>query len=310
MSALHLTQDQSINYMDARTPAIAEVAPGDTVVFATKDCYSNRIRTEQDQYPPPGGGAPNPATGPLAIRGAEPGDVLAVHILDIAVPDHGTMRCSPSAGAIGHLLTGSQIKIIPIRDGRAVFNERLSLPIRPMIGVIGTAPAPEAGAVSDDSPGPHGGNMDVKLITAGTTLYLPVFVPGANLAMGDVHALMGDGEVLICGVEVTGEITVKVDLIKAADLGVKAPRGLTAPVLETPDAFYCIASAEDLDQATALVLDQTMAFLKARLPLPPNEIGMLMSIVCNLQVCQIVDPLRTVRMEMPKKAFAPYGLRF
>lgn len=306
MAPVRLTDDKCIHSMSASTPAVAEVGPGDTVVFVTKDCYSNRIKTEQDQYPGAGGATANPATGPLAIRGAEPGDVLAVGILDIRVADQGCMRASPSRGAIGHLLTGNQIKIIPIAGGKAVFNDRLSLPIRPMIGVIGTAPAPEAGEVSDDSPGPHGGNLDTNLIAKGATLYLPVFVPGANLAIGDLHALMGDGEVLICGVEVPGEVTVKVDLIKAADLKARLP----APVLETAGAFYCIASAEDLDQAAADVLDHTMAFLKARLPLPANEIGMLMSIVCNLQISQIVDPLRTVRLEMPKKAFEPYGLEF
>lgn len=306
MAQLRLGDEHSIHYMSAKVPPAAEAQPGDTVVFVTKDCYTNRIKTEHDDYPGPGGGLPNPSTGPLAVAGAEPGDVLVVHVLDIRVADHAIMRCSPKAGAIGRHLTGGQIKIIPIEGGKARFNDKLLLSLRPMIGVIGTAPAPEAGEASGDWPGPHGGNIDTNLIAAGATLYLPVFVPGGNLAMGDLHARMGDGEVLICGLEVTGEVTVKVDLIKAVALKSK----LVAPVLETPEAFYCIASAEDLDQAASDVLDHTVAFLKARLPLPPNEIGMLMSVLCNLQISQIVDPLRTVRMEIPKEPFRAYGLAF
>jgi amidase len=286
--------------MSPEHPPVAEATPGAEVVFLTKDAFSNQVRSESDLFRPGGWSGVNPATGPLRVVGAQPGDVLAVTILDIRVAERGSMIAVPGMGALGHLLSHNETRILEIAGGEVGFNDKIRLPVEPMIGVIGTAPA--TGAVPTGTPGPHGGNMDTKLIAAGTTLYLPVFVDGANLAMGDLHAVMADGEVLICGVEVPGEVRVRVDIVRG--------KSLTGPVLETREAFYCIASAEDLDAAAAAALDQTMAFLRERLPLPANDLAMLMSLVCDLQISQIVDPLRTVRMAVPKRVFAGYGLAF
>lgn len=286
--------------MNSRNPAAAEVDPGETVTFETKDCFSNQIQTEKDLFDSVGWATINPATGPLKVRGAEPGDVLAVKILDIRIAQKGSMVAVPKLGALGHHITHSQTKIVPISNGHAIFSDKIKLPISPMIGVIGTSPATED--IPTGTPGTHGGNMDTKRITKGATVYLPVFVEGAGLAVGDLHAVMADGEVVICGVEVPGEVTLQVNLVKG--------RKLSSPILEDKNSFYCIASAEDLDKAAADVLDYTMEFLKQHLPLPVNEIAMLMSTTCNLQVSQIVDPLRTVRMEIPKEAFETYRLRF
>lgn len=302
---LRISSDQCVYFMNPSNPAVAEAAPGDTVRFETRDCWGTDARGKNDRFIKDGRSYGNPATGPLRVKGAEPGDVLAVHILDIEVAPQGAMVARPNVGALGHHIVQEETKTIPIVDGQAVFNDRISLPIRPMIGVIGVAPAAED--VPNTTPGPHGGNMDTRLITAGATLYLPVFVEGANLAMGDLHAVMADGEVVICGVEVPGEVTVKVDVIKGAAL-IGGP--LPSPVLEAGDSLYCIASAKDLDEAQTLALDHTLAFLKARLPLSTNEIGMLMSLICHLQISQVVDPLKTVRVEIPKKPFEAYGLRF
>jgi amidase len=286
--------------MNAKNMAVAEAYPKETIIFETKDCFSNQIQTEQDLFASVGWDTINPATGPLKVRGAEPQDVLAVKVLNIEIADRGAMVAVPDMGALGHHITHSQTKMVPIVSGHAIFSDKIDLPISPMIGVIGTSPAAED--VPNGTPGTHGGNMDTRLIAKGATLYLPVFVEGAGLAVGDLHAVMADGEVVICGVEVSGEVTVQVDLIKE--------KALPSPVLENEKSFYCIASAESLDKATASVLDHTLRFLKQRLPLPVNEIAMLMSIACNLQISQIVDPLRTVRMEMPKKVFERYGLCF
>lgn len=297
---IRISSSQCIYSMSVRNIAAAEAYPGETIIFETKDCFSNEIQTEQDLFANVGWDTINPATGPLKVRGAEPQDILTVKILNIEIADRGTMVAVPNMGALGHHITHSQTKTVPIVSGRAVFGGKINLPISPMIGVIGTSPATED--IPNGTPGAHGGNMDTRLITKGATLYLPVFVEGAGLAVGDLHAVMADGEVVICGVEVSGEVTVQVDLIKE--------KALPSPVLENEKSFYCIASAESLDSATASVLDHTIQFLKQRLPLPVNEIAMLMSVACNLQISQIVDPLRTVRMEIPKNVFEPHGLRF
>ncbi len=297
---IRIPSNKCIYSMNPKNPPVTEVDPGETVVFETKDCFSNQIQTERDLFANVGWATINPATGPVAIRGVQPGDVLAAKILDIKVSEKGYMVAVPKMGAFGHIITHSQTKIMPIIDGYAMFNDRIRFPISPMIGVIGTAPKTED--IPNSTPGAHGGNMDTRLITEGTNLYLPVFVEGANLAVGDLHAVMADGEVVICGVESPGEVTIQVNIVKG--------KTLTSPVLETEDNFYCIASAESLDKAAASSLDYTAEFLKTRLPLSINEIAMLMSLVCNLQISQIVDPLKTVRVEIPKRTFERYQLRF
>ncbi len=307
---IRISADKCIYSMNSQNPPVTEVEPGATVVFETKDCFSNQLHAETDLLASLDWATINPATGPLRVRGARPGQVLAVRIEDIKVALQGTMIAGPGIGAVGKHMTHAQTKIVPVEGGEAVFgvsdsgDSGLRLPLRPMIGVIGTAPAPEAGDIPDGTPGVHGGNMDCKLIGAGTTLYLPVFVEGANLAMGDLHAVMADGEVVVCGVEVAGEVTVKVELVDPA------PGRSTGPVLETDDAFYCIASGPSLDEAAAQALDDTLAFLRARLTLPANELGMLMSLVCDVQICQVVDPLKTARVRIPKTAFGRHRLEF
>jgi len=286
--------------MNPHNPPVAEVAPGEVVTFETKDCFSNQIQSERDLFAEVGWATVNPATGPLALRGAQPGDVLAARILDIKVAERGSMVAVPGMGALGDIITYPETRIVSIVDGHAIFSDKVRLPISPMIGVIGTAP--KTRDIPNGTPGSHGGNIDTRLVAKGATLYLPVFVEGAKLAVGDLHAVMADGEVVICGIEVPGEVTLRVDLMKG--------KSLPSPVLETDESFYCIASADDLDKAAADALDFAVEFLKARLPLSVNEIAMLMSIACNLQISQIVDPLKTVRVEIPKKTFESYGLSF
>ncbi len=144
--------------------------------------------------------------------------------------------------------------------------------------------------------------MDTRHIGPGSRLYLPVFVSGANLAMGDLHAVMGDGEVSICGVEIAGEVTVKVDLIKG--------KQSKWPVLETATDWYLIASGQDLDEAALFAMEEATAFLMRRTQLPLNDVVSLLSIAGNLEISQVVDPLKTVRMRLPKKVYEPYQLAF
>jgi len=293
-----IKDDQVVYALSPDNRPVLEVEPGEQVIFETKDCFSNQIRTENDLFASVGWATINPATGPLAVKGARPGDVLAVDVVDIEVAEQGVMVAVPGLGALGHLIQDSETKIIPIRQGQAVFNDKVRLPVVPMIGVIGTAPEKEA--VPCGTPGPHGGNMDTRHIGKGARLYLPVFVPGANLCLGDLHAVMGDGEVVVCGVEIPGRVTVRVDLLGG--------RQLLSPMLETADAIYTIASAADLDEAAQMALENMLDFVRSRTGLSLNEAGMLLSIVAHLEISQVVDPLKTARMRLPKTVAAAYGI--
>ena len=140
--------------------------------------------------------------------------------------------------------------------------------------------------------------MDTRHIREGAVLYLPVFVSGALFAAGDVHAVMGDGEVAICGLETTSELTVKLDLVKGV--------AEEWPVLFANDRVYAVCSAQTLDEAALLARESLLAYLKKRANATVEELVMLMSLAADLEISQIVDPLATVRMGMRQGDLFPY----
>lgn len=276
--------------MSADNAAVLEVEDKSTVVFETMDCFSNQLTSEEQKIETLDWSCINPATGPVYVRNAQPGDVLKISILDIKVAQYGTMIALPQNGVLGEYVQEGQIKRIEVKNGIAYFSREIHLPCMPMIGVIGVAP--ESGAIPCGEPGSHGGNMDNTKIAAGSVLYLPVFQPGALLAMGDVHACMGDGEIMVSGLEIPAEITVHIEVIKNVSL--------KNPMLESSHACYTIASHEDVEQAVKVATLDMANILMMKNQLSFNEAGMLLSAAGNLQFCQMVDPKRTVRMEVPK----------
>ena len=169
--------------------------------------------------------------------------------------------------------------------------------MRPMIGVIGVAPAD--GKIPNGTPGPHGGNMDCTLVTAGNSIYFTVGVEGAMFGAGDMHAAMGDGEIVICGAETPGVVQFKAEVV---DL-----KGLPTPFIESDDLVAIVYSAPTVDEAASKATHLMAKFLTDFVKIPLNDAGMLMSLVGELKFCQIVDPLKTVRFEFPKSVLAQYG---
>ena len=266
-----------------------KVQQGEILEFHTRDCFNNQIDSEDYVMDVLDWDHINPATGPVYVEGAEKGDVLKVEILDIVLDDMGTMCCLPENGVLGADITENQIKKVPVKEGKAIFNQ-FSLPLNPMIGVIGVAPENES--VPCGTPGRHGGNMDNTKIAKGATLYLPVFHDGAYFGCGDVHACMGDGEIMVSGVEIGAVVKVRLTVIKGVSID--------NPRLEDAENIYTIASHEDLEKAIYTATKDMCGVLQKHLDYTLNEAGMLMSAVGNLQFCQVVDPERTVRMAVPK----------
>lgn len=220
----------------------------------------------------------NPAAGPVYINGAEPGDVIAVDILDIDVADKGVITTDGICGPL-HDRSEIRTKIINIADGVADFNG-VKFPVDPMIGVIGTAPAGED--VIDGYPGNHGGNMDSKLIKKGARVYLPVRVDGALLQMGDVHATMGDAELCGTGIEIPAEIIVKVSLIKNFELN--------WPVTETSTHFYVNACAHNFDDALKSASVELQRLLMNATGWDETDTYMYMSIQSDVEINQACVP--------------------
>lgn len=294
---IKIGREKSVLKMSPKNIPVAHASPGDTIVFETFDCFSNEIVREDQLFGSVGWDRINPATGPLYIEGARPGDILKIEILDIKLDSQGVMTTAPDHGALGQIIDQEKTRIISILDGKAKFNHRLELDVKPMIGVIGTAPRETE--IPTGTPGTHGGNMDCKRIGIGAVVYLPVNVPGALLAMGDVHALMGDGEVIVCGIEIAAEITITVDVLT----GVRLP----LPMVVEGEHVMTIASEATLDEAAVTATEMMFDFIRHALHIDIHEAGMLLSIAGNLRICQIVDPLMTARMEFPLWILEKYG---
>jgi amidase len=295
-----ISKEKFVLTMSPNNKVVERIDSGNTIVFETFDCFSNQIQQEDQLFSSVGWDRINPATGPLFVEGAEPGDTLKVEIVDIKVAEKGVMAISPTMGALAGTVTAEKTKIIQIDNGKARFNDKLLLPIKPMIGVIGTAPKDED--IPTGTPKDHGGNMDCKKIVKGTTLYLPVNVSGGLLAMGDLHAVMGDGEVVICGLEIPGEVTVRVTVQKGQQLPL--------PFLVDDHHAMAIASAETLDESSKKAVKHMHTFLVEQLGMETDEAAMFLSVGADLKVCQIVDPLMTSRMELPLWVLDKYNYKF
>ncbi len=291
-----LSREKFIYQMNSKNQSVMQVENGETFIVETSDCFNRQISSEDDLMSNLDTECFNPATGPIFIEGAEVGDVLKVQVLDIDVNEYGVIAVMPGFGATGSKHRKEVTKIIPIADNKAVFNDKISLDIDPMIGVIGTAPITES--IETVVPDSHGGNMDCKRITRGSEVFLPINVEGGLLSLGDLHAVMGDGEVCGCGVEITGTVTLKVEVLKN--------RELPLPLIKTSDSIMTVASKETLDSASEQAVLNMYKLLVDTIDLSNEEASMLLSIAGDLKVCQIVNPLKTARYELPKAVLKNY----
>lgn len=279
-----------VYFMDKEEKPVDRVTPGETVTFETVDCFGGQMTEEGTEIGALDWDRINPATGPVWVETAKPGDILKVEIIKIETGELGIMAALPMEGVLGGKVPHPEVRRMPVKDGYVEFGENIKLPKRPMIGVIGVAPAGEK--IPCGTPGAHGGNMDNTRISEGSVLYLPVFQEGALFAMGDVHACMGDGEIMVSGVEISASVTVKIDVIKG--------KSLNNPALEDEHAFYTIASEQNLEETVKKAVEDMHEIVQKKLGLDYNKAGMLLSAAGDVQICQVVDPERTARFCMPK----------
>jgi acetamidase/formamidase len=235
-------------------------------------------------------------TGPVYVEGAEPGDALEVKILSIDLPiDYGYNGCS------GFLRDncdrGVPAKIIPIDRASmtAAFAPGIVIPLHPFFGSMGVAPAPELGRVSSNPPGTHAGNLDNRELVAGTTLFIPVFAPGALFEIGDGHAAQGDGEV--------DQTAIETSLRGRLQLTVRKGMKLKWPRAETPAAFISMATDGDLTVATKAAIQEMVDFIAATKGLSRHEAYQLVSVAGDVAITQLVDQNIGVHVKVPKGIF-------
>lgn len=243
------------------------------------------------------GPGPHVLTGPVAIEGAKPGDVLEVEILEIRLRSpYGWMMIEPGAGALPEEFPYLRRKLVPLdeRNQVAEFAPGIHIPVHPFFGNLGVAP-PE-GRLNSAPPAYNGGNMDNKWLVAGTKLYLPVQVPGALFSVGDGHAAQGDGEVCITAIET--------NLTGVFRFTVRKDMKLRWPRAETPTHFITMGLHESLDEAARRATREMIDYLTAERGLSRDDAYMLISAAVDLHVTEVVDGVKGVHATLPKSIFS------
>ncbi len=280
-----------------------EVEPGATVTFETNDCFTGQITSEDDLVTEIDFARVNSATGPVAVKGAEPGDSLVAEILDVRPIEVGFACLIPGFGQLIDQVQAPVTRLFRVEDGWIQMNEHVRFPARPMVGVVGVATDGET--LGNGLAGRHGGNLDDHLHGKGARMYFPVRQPGGMFAVGDMHASMGDGEVCFTGVEIAGEVDIRFDLLKG--------KQGTWPVTELPDRWVPHATADDYDEALRLVSEEAARFLVDEWGFSSEDAFIFLSVACDAGVAQACKPApgfgTIARFAIPKIEATPCPFR-
>jgi len=284
-SVIHQVWDNSI-------PPRLEIDPGDTVVIKCRDAgngYYTWDSKAADVLLRVAKG--HPLSGPIRVRGAKPGDVLQVEILDLVPGELGFTQFRPGRGLLADDFAEPYLKIWDLRNGEsAEFKPGIRVPLEPFLGVMGVA-LDEPGEFVTAPPRKNGGNFDVKQVTAGSTLYLPIWVEGALFSCGDGHAAQGDGEVCITAIETSMTATLRFNLRR--DFSLEEPEFITggplSPKTNTAPYYATMGIAPDLMEATKKAVRKALSYLEREHGLTREEAYALASVAVDLKVSEVVD---------------------
>ena len=284
----HLSRDHSITILRPENPPAITINSGEKLVVETWDAFTG-IR---DASVLTADSLVAQATGPIEVRDAEPGDALKVDLLKIIPKEEAVHMVIPGRGFLEAEFTEPYPTVMEYDDGDIVFPSGLRFPINPSVGFVATTPTYPQSTASDS--GPYGGDIDMKELVAGSTIYLPVFVPGGMLTFGDCHALVGDGAVAGTGAETSSDIHVRVTLEKGMNIG--SPRALT------PDYFVVLSYGEDLGPAMKQAVRGMVDFLVHEKDMAPYDAYTLLSIAGDVRVSRTFRPISPVKMMLSRAA--------
>lgn len=282
--------NNNIYKMDKKNKPILEISIKNILEIETLDCFHDQIKVDNYVLEKLDFSAVNPATGPIYIKEAKVGDILAVKIEKIEIAQCGILVSSNLLGTLKEQVSESEVKLIEIKDGKAKISENIYVNLNPMIGVIGVAPMNEG--IICGTPDYHGGNMDTKEIKENSVVYFRVNVDGALFGLGDLHAAMGDGEISGTGIEVGGNVTLSFKLIKGETFPTPAVKS------GDNDSIVFLYSDESLDIAADKATKQCYKFLTENLNLEKHLAIRYMSISGDLGISQIVDPKKTAKFTL------------
>jgi amidase len=261
------------------------VVSGETVVVETWDAYMGAWGADEEPK------VSGPATGPIAVAGAEPGDALRIDILAIEPGPAAMHDVRAGRGFLGEVFTERHPTVMSIENGHLLFPGGIKIPTRPSIGLIATTPAEPQPTASDS--GAYGGDLDIQELTEGSTLWLPVFTPGGMLVVGDCHAVVGDGAVGGTGAECAADLTLRLTVEKAP--GIERPRVLTA------HHFMTIAYAEDLTQAMQQAVQDMVDFLVQDKGMAPYDAYSLLSLAGDVRMSRTLREISPVKMMLSRQ---------
>jgi acetamidase/formamidase len=237
-------------------------------------------------------------TGPIYIESAEAGDVLEVRILSIELPiDYGYNGCSGFVRALCDPERRSRLIMMDRQRMRAEIAPGITVPLRPFFGSMGVAPPPDSGRVSSNPPGQHAGNMDNKELVAGTTVFIPVHVPGALFQVGDGHAVQGDGEV--------NQTALETSLRGRLQFFVRKGQTLQWPRAETPTHHILMGFDPNLTRATEIAVREAVKFLQERTGITQGEAYSVVSMAADLRITELVDGNVGVHVMVSKELLPP-----
>ena len=295
-----------VKYVYGAATPVARLRPGNILEANSLDCFGNAIKKPGDTLALVKGD--NPLTGPFFIEGAEPGDTLVVHVLDLQVDgNQGLGAFAPGFGALNetnytpmlHAPLPEKIWFYPIdhATNTATFqaldsNYKVKIPLHPFLGCIGVAPA-NGEARSSVVPAEFGGNMDAPEASAGNTLYLPVNVSGALLYFGDGHAAMGDGEIAGTAIEVPMKARLQVDILKG--------KHANWPRFENDKEIMAAGIYRPVDDAVRIAFTELVGWIHADYGLSELDAYELLSQVGKIHLTEMVDPNYVVIASIEKK---------
>ena len=301
-------QTTHTGFFDGTIPPVLTIESGDTVVMNSMMLMDGQLRcgmTLEEMIATRKGYAdrkvgPHTLTGPIFVKGAEPGDALEVRIKKLVPAGCGVNYHFPGAMNIGGLpedFPVGQFKTLKldVKNMKTIFAPGVVIPLKPFFGVMGVAPKPGEKKPAA-APDYHGGNMDNKELVAGTTLYLPVNVPGGLFSAGDAHATQGDGEVNITAIETAMKEAV-LQFIVRKDMKIERPMG------ETRTHWIAMGFHKDLNEAVKIALRDAIQFISQTKGLTPDDAYSLASLAVDLRVTQIVDGNKGIHAMIPKAIF-------
>lgn len=288
----HVAREQRHLAWDRSVPPVLQIASGEIVTIDAVEASGGQLGPDSTlaDMATLDFAACDPVQGPIFVEGAEPGDTLEIEILELTPAAWGWTAIIPGFGLLGDEFPDPALKIWHLADGYGEFAPGIRIPLEPFCGEIGVAPGVD-GAFSTIPPGPHGGNIDTKHLTAGARIFLPVLTPGALFSIGDGHAAQGDGEV--CGTAIETPMQIRLRLTVRNDLAVpelqyRTPGPLT-PRTNTAPYYATTGHGPDLMEAARTAVRHMIAHIERTYGLSRADAYMLCSVAADLKINEIVD---------------------